>query len=152
MATATQNTSRTAHLLELMAQGDDAFNDRDFAAMDAVHHPDMIAYVIGNAEPLYGHSAHAAAMKQMFSIFPDVHVENDPYPVQFGNGDWITVVTNVKGTFTGEMALPDGTKVPPTGKAFEVEFAQTSKWDGEQLVEIAAFWDSALQAQQIGLG
>ena len=152
MATATQITSRTEHLLELMKKGDDAFNDRDFAAMDAVHHPDMIAYVTGNAEPLYGRAAHAAAMKQFFGMFPDVHVDNDPYPVQFGSGDWITVVTNVTGTFTGEMTLPDGNKIAPTGKAFDVEFAQTSKWDGDQLVEIAAFFDSARQAKQIGLG
>ena len=30
-----------------------------------------------------------------------------------GAGDWITVVTNATGTFTGELALPDGTVVPP---------------------------------------
>jgi hypothetical protein len=49
------------------------------------------------------------------------------------------------------MVLPDGMVVAPTGKAFDVEFGQTSKWDGDQLVEISAFWNSALQAQQIGL-
>jgi hypothetical protein len=151
MATTTHTSARTAHLLELMKRGDGAFNDRDVAAMDAVHHPDMIAHVTGNAEPLHGRVAHAAAMKQFFRIFPDVHVDNNPYPVQFGSGDWITVVTHVKGTFTGEMTLPDGTVIPPTGKAFDVEFAQTSKWDGDQLIEISAFWNSALQAQQIGL-
>jgi SnoaL-like polyketide cyclase len=151
MATATQHTTRTAHLLELMKKGDDAFNSRDFAAMDAVHDPDMIAYITGNAEPLYGREAHAAAMKGLFGMFPDAHVDNDPYPVQFGSGDWITVVTRTTGTFTGEMALPDGKVIAPTGKAFDVEFGQTSKWDGDQLVEIAAFWNSALQAQQIGL-
>jgi hypothetical protein len=151
MANTTHNTARTAHLLELMKKGDDAFNSRDFAAMDAVHHPDMIAQVTGNAEPLYGRSAHAAAMEQFFGIFPDVHVDNDPYPIQFGSGDWITVITHVTGTFTGKMILPDGNVIPPTGKTFDVEFAQTSKWDGDQLVQIAAFWDSALQAKQIGL-
>ena len=52
--TTTTDTSRTAHLLALMKQGDDAFNARDFAAMNAMHHPDMIAYVTGNAEPIYG--------------------------------------------------------------------------------------------------
>jgi hypothetical protein len=31
MSTATDSTSRTAHLLALMKQGDDAFNSRDFA-------------------------------------------------------------------------------------------------------------------------
>ncbi len=145
------NTNRTAHLLALMKKGDDAFNARDFAAMDAVHHPDMIAYVTGNAEPIYGRAAHAATMRQMFRIFPDVHVYNDPYPIQFGSGDWITVVTRNTGTFTGEMTLPDGKVIAPTGKAFDVEFVQTVKWDGDRIVEIAAFWNAALQAKQIGL-
>jgi hypothetical protein len=151
MAATTDDTSRTGHLLALMKKGDDAFNSRDFAAMDTVHHPDMIAYITGNAEPLYGRPAHTAAMKGMFGIFPDAHVDNDPYPTQFGSGDWITVITRTTGTFTGEMVLPDGKVIAPTGKAFDVEFGQTSKWDGDQLVEISAFWNSALQAQQIGL-
>ncbi len=168
MATTTQNTSvtsatplrsphtppqstRTEHLLALMKRGDDAFNARNVAGMDAVHHPNMIAYVTGNAEPIYGRAAHAAAMKQFFSIFPDVHVHNDPYPIQFGSGDWITVVSRITGTFTGEMKLPNGKVVAPTGKAFDVEFAQTVKWDGDLLIEISAFWNSALQAKQIGV-
>jgi ketosteroid isomerase-like protein len=149
---ATTGTSRTTHLLALMKQGDDAFNDRDVAVLNEIHHPDMIAYVTGNAEPIYGSAAHAAMVQQMFRIFPDVRVHNDPYPVQFGSGDWITVVTRTTGTFTGEMVLPDGTVVPPTGKAFDLDFGQTSKWQGGRLIAISAFWDSALQAKQIGLG
>jgi hypothetical protein len=151
MTTATQNTSRTSHLLALMKKGDEAFNGRDVAGMEAVHHPNMVAHVTGNAEPIYGRAAHAAAMKQFVRLFSDVHVQNDPYPIQFGSGDWITVVSRVTGTFTGEMTLPNGKVIPPTGKAFDVEFAQTVKWDGDLLIEISAFWDSALQAKQIGL-
>ena len=109
--------NRTTHLLALMKKGDDAFNDRDFAVLNEIHHPDMIAYVTGNAEPIYGSAAHAAMVQQMFRIFPDVHVHNDPYPVQFGSGDWITVVTRTTGTFTGEMILPDGTVSPPDRKS-----------------------------------
>jgi hypothetical protein len=30
-------------------------------------------------------------------------VYSDPYPIQFGSGDWITVITKATGTFTGEM-------------------------------------------------
>jgi hypothetical protein len=150
MTTATHHTSRTAHLLALMTAGDDAFNAREFGAVDAVHHPDMVAHITGLAEPVYGRDAHAAAMQQMLRIFPDMHV-NIPYPIQFGSGDWITVVTRATGTFTGEMTLPDGTVIPPTGKAFDVEFGQTTKWDGDQLIVISAFWDAALQARQLGL-
>jgi hypothetical protein len=150
--TTTTDTSRTTHLLALMKQGDDAFNDRDVAAMNSVHHPDMVAYVTGNADPIFGRAAHVAMVQQMFRIFPDVQVDNDPYPTQFGSGDWITVVTRTTGTFTGEMVLPGGTVIPPTGKAFDLDFGQTSKWQGDQLIAISAFWDSALQAKQIGLG
>jgi ketosteroid isomerase-like protein len=151
MTDTTGSTDRTAHLLALMKQGDDAFNARDVAGMDAVHHPDMISYVTGNAEPLYGRAAHAAAMEQFFRVFPDVHVHNDPYPVQFGADEWITVITRVTGTFTGEMMLPGGTVIPPTGKKFDVEFGQTVQWDGDRVIQIAAFWDAAEQARQIGL-
>ncbi len=151
METMTRNTGRTAHLLARMKRGDDAFNARDFAAMDAVHHPDMIAHVTGNAQPLHGRAAHAAAMERFFRTFPDVHVDNAPYPIQFGSGDWITVVSRVTGTFTGELILPDGTVIPPTGKAFDVAFGQTVRWDGDLVIEISAFWDAALQARQLGL-
>jgi SnoaL-like polyketide cyclase len=151
MPAPTDSPSRTARLLALMKKGDDAFNARDFAAVDAVHHPDMIAYITGLAEPVYGKEAHAAAIGQMLRAFPDMHVYNDPYPVQFGSGDWITVVTNATGTFTGEMTLPDGTVIPPTGKAFDLEFGQTTQWDGDRLIVISAFWDAARQRQQLGL-
>jgi hypothetical protein len=150
MATAANDTSRTARLLELMTKGDDAFNARDWRAVDAVHHQDMVAHITGLAEPIYGSQAHSAAMQQFLGSFPDMHV-NTPYPVQFGSGDWITVVTTVTGTFTGEMTLPDGTVIAPTGKAFDLEFAQTTKWDRDRLIIISAFWDATLQSKQLGL-
>ena len=146
----TEASSRTEHLLALMTIGDDLFNARDWQALEDVHHPDMIAFIPESADPIYGREAHGAAMQQLVRMFPDVRVHT-PYPIQFGGDDWITVVTSATGTFTGEMALPDGKVVPPTGKAFDLEFAQTSKWAGEQLIVISAFWDSSVQRQQIGL-
>lgn len=110
----------------------------------------MVAYIPGRAEPIYGSKAHSAAMQQFLRIFPDMHV-NTPYPIQFGSGDWITVVTNATGTFTGEMTLPDGKVIAPTGKAFDLEFGQSTKWEGDRLIVIAAFFDAALQRQQLGL-
>ena len=151
MATTTQITNRTTHLLALMKKGDDAFNVRDFATTAALHHPEMIAHVMGSTEPIRGEPAHAAAMNEMIRIFPDVHVHSDPYPIQFGSGDWITVVTRTTGTFKGEMKLPDGKVIAPTGKSFDLDFATTARWDGDVLIEEYVFWDSALQAQQIGL-
>jgi SnoaL-like polyketide cyclase len=116
MPTTTDAANRTARLLALMKKGDDAFNACDFATVDTVHHPDMVAYIPGLAEPVYGAKAHAAAIQQFLRVFPDMHVYSDPYPVQFGSGDWITVVTRSTCTFTGEMTLPDGTVIPRPGR------------------------------------
>ena len=104
----TATASRTEHLLALMTKGDDLFNARDWRALDGVHHPDMIAHIPGSADPIYGREAHGAAMQQLVRMFPDIRVHT-PYPIQFGGGDWITVVTNATGTFSSEMTLPDGT-------------------------------------------
>ena len=150
MTTNKETTGRTKHLPALMTRGDDLFNVRDWTELDDVHHPDMIAFIPGSAEPIYGRKAHGEAMQQLVRMFPDVLVHL-PYPIQFGDDDWITVVTNATGTFRGEMILPDGNVIPPTGKAFDLEFAQTSKWAGDQLIVISAFWDSAVQRRQIGL-
>ena len=57
------------------------------ATTGAVDHPDMIAYVTGNADPIHGSAAHAAMVQQMFHMFPDVHVD-DPYPVRFASENW----------------------------------------------------------------
>jgi hypothetical protein len=146
----TETSTRTQRLLSLMTKGDDLFNTRNWEELEVVHHPEMIAYMTGLAEPIYGRPAHGAAMRQLVRMFPDIRVHT-PYSIQFGEGDWITVVTNVTGTFTEEMTLSDGTVVPPTGKSFDVEFAQTSKWQGDELIIIGAFWDSALQSRQLGL-
>jgi SnoaL-like polyketide cyclase len=150
MASTRDTTRRTAHLVELMTRGDDAFNARDWDAVDAVHHPDMVAHVTGLAAPIYGSEPHSVAMHQFLLSFPDMHVKT-PYPIQFGSEDWITVITHVTGTFTGEMTLPDGQVIAPTGKEFDLEFGQTTKWDGDRLVIISAFWDADLQAKQLGL-
>lgn len=147
----TAPANRAAHVLALMKKGDDAFNRRDFAAMNAVHHPDMIAHITGNDQPIQGRAAHRAAMEGMFRAFPDVHIDNDPYPVQFGNGDWMTVVTRATGTFSGELVSPDGNAIPGTGKRFDLTFSTTARWDGEVVAEEWVFWDSALMAQQIGI-
>jgi hypothetical protein len=134
-----------------MKKGDDAFNSQDVAGLNAVHHPDMITH-LGSANPVHGRAAHAEIMQQMWLTFPDVHVQNDPYRIQFGSGDWITVITRSTGTFTGKMTLPGGKVIAPTGKKYDLDLCTTSKWDGDVLVEEFVSWDSALQAHQIGIG
>src|SRR5258708_36378228 len=100
MTTTTEGTSRTAHLLALMKKGDDAFNARDFAAVDEGHHPNTVAYIPGLAEPVYGRVPHAAALQQMLRMCPDMHEYSDPDPILFGSGVCITIDTRSTATCT----------------------------------------------------
>ena len=59
-------------------------------------------------------------MQQILQLFPDTYV-NTPYPIHFG-GDWITVITTVTGTMTGQMTLPDGT-VTPVQRSFAMSLS-----------------------------
>jgi hypothetical protein len=62
-------------------------------------------------------------MQQILRMFPDMQV-NTPYPIQFGKGDWITVIIHAMGTFTGQMTLPDGKAIAPTGKHLTLSSAR----------------------------
>lgn len=92
-------------------EADNAFNTQDFAAINAAHHPDMIAHVRANDEPIRGRDAHAAAMLGRFRAFPDSTSTTLPARSNFADalGD---VVTRETGTFSGELVLPDGTVIP----------------------------------------
>lgn len=50
------------------------------------------------------------------------------------------------------MQGPDGKKIPPTGKAFEVDFFTVAKWDNDQIVEENLMYDLVTFMSQIGLG
>ncbi len=103
------------------------------------------------------HDAASGAVGERVAVDGDVRgAESDAG----GDGDGVVadpqadlteVVTRVTGTFAGELRLPDGCVIPPTGRSFDLEFTQTVKWEGERIVEIAAFCDTAEQARQIGL-
>lgn len=151
MANPAHASDRVAQVFSAMKKGDDAFNRQDIDAMNAGRHPDMVAYVTGFDKPTYGRAAHAAVELAMVRAFPDAHLHIDPYLIQFGSGDWMTMVCKHTGTFTGELVLPDGKTIPGTGKSFELDFSRTARWEGDLLIEEHVFWDSASLAQQIGI-
>ena len=146
----TESTDRVARNLAVMKAADTAFNERDIDGAMALHHPDVVVHVPNSAEPSVG-AAHRADFEVFLRAFPDIHIENDPYPIQFGQGDWITAVTHIKGTFTGELIGPDGKVIPPTGKSFDVPMATIARIENGLLVEEHAFIDQTLLFRQIGV-
>jgi ketosteroid isomerase-like protein len=134
----------------LMQTLDDAWNAQDLDTFAQRHKPDVVVHWPGKP-PTHGVEAHRVEAIDFFRAFPDQHVGNRPYKVLFASGDWTCSVARFRGTMTGPLRGPDGQEIPPTGKAFDVDFCTVARWDKGQIVEENLFYDLVTFLQQIGL-
>ncbi len=142
-----------ARNLALMKRADDAFNARDYRGfLEERHHPAVVVHQTGLPAPSHTLAEHRREVEALVRAFPDVHVHNDPYDIAFGQGGWTTAIGRLTGTFTGELVTPDGSRIPPTGRGFDVTFTTIARWRDDLIVEERVLWDSSLLARQIGLG
>ena len=87
----------------------------------------------------------------MGKAFPDMTVENDPYPVGFTQGEWMCFVSRLRGTFKGPMPGPDGKLIQPNGKKFDIPFSTIARWKDGQIAEEWLFYDNNDMLTQLGL-
>ncbi len=109
----------------------------------AVHWPD--------GHSTKGIEKHIKDLKAMFVWAPDTRIKE--HPVKVAQGEWTAVIGIMEGTFTQPMLMPDGTSIPPTGKAYKIRMSTFGRWNDEGvMVEEYLFWDNQEFMRQIGLG
>ena len=87
----------------------------------------------------------------MFVWAPDTRIKE--HPVKVAQGNWTAVIGIMEGTFTQPMPMPDGTSIPPTGKAYKIRMATFGHWNDQGVMdEEYLFWDNQEFMKQIGLG
>ena len=131
----------TARLLRLMKEADDGFNARNYDFFLGQRHSEdvkVLQFGVGQMGP---RAAHRGEIDKLIATFPDMRVHNDPYDVQFGQGQWTVAMGKLSGTFTQPMRMPDGTTVQPTGKRFETFFTTVAKWNGDTITEEFVMFD-----------
>ena len=98
-----------------------------------------------------GLDAHVEALKFQFLWAPDTRVLQ--HPVKIAKGDLTAVVGIAAGTFTQPLPLPDGTSIPPTGKAFQFSMVTVGRWNRRGTMdEEFLFFDQQSLSRQVGLG
>ena len=135
--------------LRRMHELDDAWNAQDWETVAEFHADDVAVFWPGGNPPTQGNPDHIAESKEYAKTFPDNRVENRPYKVEFGQGDWTCTVATHSGTFKGPLKMPTGT-IQPTGKRFEVEFCTVAHWKNGKIVEEKLFYDLVVVMKQIG--
>jgi predicted ester cyclase len=137
--------------MRLMKTLDDAWNSQDWDTFSKLHTEDVIVRRPGQTEPTRGLNAHRSEGIEMFKIFPDNHVENDPYKVLFGQGDWTCSIAMFSGTQKGSMMSPQGNTILPTNKKFQVDFCTVAYWKNGQIDQENLFYDQVGMMKQLGL-
>ncbi|HEY0933598.1 MAG TPA: ester cyclase [Trebonia sp.] len=134
-------TVSVAHNLRLMKRADDGYNERDWELfLYQLHREDVFVHQIGSPETT-GHAPHLADMERWAASYPDMRVHNDPYDIQFGQGEWTVALGKLSGTFTQPLTLPDGTVIQPTGKAFLTFFTTIARWQDDRMVQEYVLFD-----------
>ena len=130
---------------------DDAWNSQDWDTFAKRHTQDVIVRWPGQSEPTKGLDAHRSEGIEMFKIFPDNHVQNNPYKVLFGQGEWTCSIAIFTGTHKGPMVGAAGKMIPPTNKTFQVDFCTIAHWKHGQIDEENLFFDQMGMMRQLGL-
>ena len=74
--------------LRSMKTLDDAWNAQDWNTFNKRHAESVAVYWPGQPDPTRGRPDHKAEAIEFFKTFPDNHIDNDPYKILFGDGDW----------------------------------------------------------------
>ena len=136
--------------MKLMKTLDDAWNSQDWDTFSKRHADDVIVRWPGQP-PTIGIEAHKIEGEYFFKAFPDNHVENNPYKVFFGQGDWTCSVAEFTGTHKGPMMGIDGKTIQATNKNFKVDFCTVAHWKDRKIVEENLFYDLVGMMRQLGL-
>ncbi len=137
--------------MRLMQTLDDAWNKQDWETFKKRHAENVAVYWPGQPEPTRGRHSHHSEAVEFFKTFPDNRVENRPYKIFFGEGDYTCSVARFTGTMKGPMKSPDGGTIPATNKKFEVEFCTVARWKNGEILEERLFYDLGSLMNQIGL-
>lgn len=136
--------------MKLMKTLDDAWNSQDWKTFSELHANDVIVGWPAQS-PTIGINEHKIEGEYFFSAFPDNHIENNPYKIFFGQGDWTCSIANFRGTHKGLMRGLDGKMIPATNKKFEIDFCTFARWKGGRIIEENLFYDTVGMMRQLGL-
>ena len=78
-------------------------------------------------------------------------IDNGPYPLVFGQGDWTCAVSRLTGTTNVSTRGLNGNTIQPTSQEFVIEVCIVTCSKNGEIVEQKVFYDLAGMQKQIGV-
>jgi FAD/FMN-containing dehydrogenase len=135
---------------EIAQQLVDSFNNRTYEQDAAMFYTDNTVFVdLPTGREDRGIAAGIQSSAVWVQAFPDARAEVISHEV---NGNTVTTTIRGGGTFTGQMAAPDGSMIPGNGSTLDLEYVQTIHLEGDTVVRQEANYDMQAMMGQLGLG
>ena len=126
----------------------DSVGNRDLDGAMSCLSDDHVSHDHGTGMVMTGLDENRADMENWLSMMSEMKVEilNS---VESEN----TVVVEMKmtGINTGDIMMPDGTKVPATGKSVEMNGCQVMEFDGDKMTKSSQYYSMMSMMAQLGL-
>ena len=126
----------------------DSVGNRDLDGAMSCLSDDHVSHDHGTGMVMTGLDENRADMENWLSMMSEMKVEilNS---VESEN----TVVVEMKmtGINTGDIMMPDGTKVPATGKSVEMNGCQVMEFDGDKMTSSSLSYSMMSMMAQLGL-
>jgi hypothetical protein len=136
------------HIAKYRTADFDVFTNQRWDRIQESHAKDVVVHW-PDGRRTDGIEAHIADLRGMFAYAPDTRIHE--HRVEIATAGWSSIIGIMEGTFTQPMPTPDGKAIPPTGKAFKVEFSAVDHWHNGLIDEEFLFWDNLTFMRQVGI-
>jgi hypothetical protein len=134
---------------EIALQLIDNFNNRTYQQEAGTYFSDDTVFVdLPTEREDVGIEAGIQSSDVWVQSFPDAHAEVVSHEV---SGDTVTLTLRGTGTFTGQMAAPDGSLIPGNGSSLNLDIMQTIHVKGSMVVRRETDYDMQAMMGQLGL-
>ncbi len=136
--------------LRLIENEMSALNDRDWDRYERCFATKVETLEPDEADPILGRTRLRDRVVKYIGAFPDLKLVKERL---FGTvtGEWVVLNSLFNGTHRGTLTLPDGSKVPPTGRKVSIHGCSIFRIEGGQIQQFIGYYDQVEMFSQLGL-
>ena len=125
-----------------------SISNRDVDTAMSLLTDDHVSHDHGTGMVMTGIEENRADMENWLSMMSYMKVE---ILNSVESGNCVAVEMRMTGVNTGELMMPDGTKVPATGKSVEMHGCNVIEFDGEKMSKSTQYYSMMSMMAQLGL-
>ena len=126
----------------------ESMSNGDVDSAMSVLHEDCVNHDMGTGQTMRGIEENRADMENWTNTFSDMKVEVVNH---VESGDTVVTEMKMRGVNTGDMEMPDGSKIQATGKSVEMNGCQVAQFEDGKMIKATQYYNMMTMMAQLGL-